>query len=65
MKKSILNFGKALNKTEQKSINGGITNTCGNFGLGSYYVNSCSECVNTLLPGAPATCVRNCCIQAY
>jgi hypothetical protein len=25
MKKSILNFGKALNKAEQKSINGGLS----------------------------------------
>ncbi|WP_064968121.1 hypothetical protein [Tenacibaculum ovolyticum] len=29
MKKSILNLGKALNKTEQKMINGGVTpNSC-------------------------------------
>lgn len=28
MKKSILNIGKALNKAQQKSINGGGTNDC-------------------------------------
>jgi hypothetical protein len=28
MKKSILNFGKALNKAEQKSINGGGKQCC-------------------------------------
>ncbi len=63
MKKSILNLGKKLNNQELKQINGSISNTCG--GFGSYYVNTCSDCVNTILPGAPIACFRNCCMQAY
>ncbi len=63
MKKSILSIGKTLNKTEQQSVNGGLNNSCG--GFGSYYVSNCNQCVNTILPGAPTACFRNCCIQAY
>ncbi len=37
MKKSILNIGKSLNKTEQKEINGGsILPTCSDLGWSPY-----------------------------
>ncbi len=46
MKKSILNIGKALNKAEQKQINGGITH---------------KECFITCAgTGAFAECYENC-----
>ncbi len=65
MKKSILNLGKAINKTEQKEIIGGIIpgGTCNGFEM--HKVNHCNECVNTILPGAPTLCHNNCCVMAY
>jgi len=64
MKKQILNVGKALSKAEQKSVNGGAWGgTCD--GFEQYYVNTCRECVNTILPGAPVLCHGNCCTMAY
>ena len=62
MKKSILKLGKALNKAQQKQIKGGLGNSCSDYG--SYYVSSCDQCVNTISPGAPVSCLNNCCIQA-
>ncbi|PKH50677.1 hypothetical protein CXF68_08195 [Tenacibaculum sp. Bg11-29] len=46
MKKSILNLGKALNKAEQKEINGGFffdTSGCHIVGSGDYGI-ICSAC---------------------
>ncbi|CAM1359256.1 conserved hypothetical protein [Tenacibaculum litopenaei] len=63
MTKNILKLGKTLNATEQKEINGGMGSTC--MGFGSYYVNSCNQCVNNIIPGGPTACIRNCCIVAY
>lgn len=63
MKKSISNLGKTLNKVEQQKINGKFGQTSD--GLEMYYVNDCSECINTILPGAPTLCHNNCCVMAY
>lgn len=65
MKKQILNLGKALNKSEQKIINGGFIpgGICNGFEM--YEVDHCYQCVNTLLPGAPTFCHNNCCVMAY
>ncbi|MDE1207249.1 hypothetical protein [Tenacibaculum larymnensis] len=63
MKKSILKLGKTLNKLEQQKINGKFGQTCDGFEM--YYVNDCSECINTMLPGAPTLCHNNCCVMAY
>ena len=41
MKKQILNLGKALSKVEQKSINGGLGETCGYTFPGKYL-----RCIN-------------------
>jgi len=54
MKKSILNLGKALNKSDQKQINGGTSTDCTadpiNLGpdgcpCGCYYDNEINSCV--------------------
>ncbi|TCI91833.1 hypothetical protein [Tenacibaculum sp. M341] len=46
MKKTILNLGKSLNKTEQRSINGG--NTCASYpicyGITSIGTVQCASC---------------------
>lgn len=64
MKKQILNLGKALNKAEQQKVNGGVWDNCGS-DFSSYFVRNCGDCVNTILPGAPTFCHKNCCIMAY
>lgn len=63
MKNTILNLGKILNKETQKKINGGFGTSCDGFAM--YYVSNCGSCVNTILPGAPTFCRRNCCVMAY
>ncbi|MFD2566431.1 hypothetical protein [Pseudotenacibaculum haliotis] len=77
MKKSILSIGKALNKTQQKSILGGdpIPNgNCGsyptypNLSPGGYTNTACSttaDCPPNPLPGAPYMCDFGCCLYAY
>jgi len=69
MKNSILNLGKALNKTEQKNINGGYDiHYCDVEGIKtivSYHVDTCRQCIkNYIIPGAPTFCYGNTCVQA-
>lgn len=40
MKKSILTLGKALNRAEQKTINGGDFGTCSNPGPGQFHTQA-------------------------
>ncbi|MEO9571153.1 MAG: hypothetical protein ABJH82_12490 [Polaribacter sp.] len=59
MKKQILNIGKALNKAEQKSINGGI-------GGGPFFGENCDtshDCnfTNTV----PSVCCSGICIYGW
>ncbi len=59
MRKSILNLGKAINKSQQKKISGGV-------GISSCNVDSdCPSCENTGCPVGSVicyTCVFNICI---
>jgi len=65
MLQKVLKIGKALNKAEQKELNGGFYNTeCGSF-PGTYYVSNCNQCENTIIPGGPVACRNNCCLQAF
>ncbi|WP_237274786.1 hypothetical protein [Tenacibaculum ovolyticum] len=47
MKKSILNLGKALNKAEQKEINGGL-NQCNTYSGPIYYDQNNCDAFNAL-----------------
>jgi len=49
MKKQLLHLGKALNKAEQKSINGGATSMC-EFYAGPYG-GTCSACCKLVSEG--------------
>ncbi|WP_440122385.1 hypothetical protein [Tenacibaculum sp. Ill] len=44
MKKSILNLGKALNKADQKQINGGNDGPCGELGGTIFYDRTKESC---------------------
>jgi len=56
MKKQILNLGKALNKGEQKSINGGGYGSC-------LTENDCR--LHPLYSGGPVDCVNGSCEFAW
>ena len=52
MKKSILNLGKALNKVEQKNVNGGT----------QYYCPGGYNPPGVVLPRCPAFCIQGNCL---
>ncbi|MFY0629888.1 MAG: hypothetical protein JXR05_05865 [Flavobacteriaceae bacterium] len=78
MKKSILYIGKALSKSEQKTVNGGgpiPPGNCSGFpsypniATGSGHSNttcsSIADCPPNPIPGAPYMCDFGCCLYAY
>lgn len=72
MIKVILSLGRALNKTEQKTINGGngpFRSGCPSDPHGCGYTgqscNSNGDCEPNPIPGAPTSCDFGCCLNAY
>ena len=68
MKKSILNIGKALNRIEQKQINGG-GGSCPNDPYGTGHTgqscNTTADCDPNPIPRAPIMCSFGCCLNAF
>ncbi|MEQ6125286.1 hypothetical protein AAON49_13845 [Pseudotenacibaculum sp. MALMAid0570] len=67
MKKSILNIGKALNKAEQKQVNGGMNGICDC--TSNYTQVSQNECIFSPVGGGPFMCAGvivdgQCCISS-
>ncbi|CAL2076079.1 hypothetical protein [Tenacibaculum sp. 190524A02b] len=52
MKKSILNLGKSLNKTEQQNINGGKVIRCSSHPLCSHLTGFCLVVANKFCGGS-------------
>ncbi|MEX6626210.1 hypothetical protein [Tenacibaculum salmonis] len=59
MKKSILNLGKALNKAEQKNVNGGGLPGSPGVGTDESYVGACVDKCNKNYPNS-STCLNIC-----
>jgi len=59
--KNLLNIGKALNKSEQKAINGGFDDSCGILVCFNASTEGCTCYDNPNSPDGKGTCLNGMC----